>query len=113
MQAAGVDADITVDIRRTQCGRVRVLERVSGVTAVSRQAGRRRARGSGPRGATMEASMLETLRLANVNGVALPESFVAAQMQFLDTLPEGIARVKWPTTSRPATGSSSVADAAR
>ena len=38
--------------------------------------------------ATMEASMFETLRLAHANGIALPEGFVGAQMQFLQTLPE-------------------------
>ncbi len=63
------------------------LNALSGVTSVSRK----------PVGvvrtdpdlrATMETSMYETLRLAHAVGIALPEGFVAAQMQFLDTLPE-------------------------
>lgn len=88
-KAAGVDADITVDIRRTLWEKFVFLNALSGVTAVSRQpVGVVRA--DPDLRATMEASMLETLRLANANGVALPESFVAAQMQFLDTLPEGM-----------------------
>ena len=86
-KAAGVDADITLDIRRTLWEKFVFLNALSGVTAVSRR----------PVGvvrtdpdlrATMEASMFETLRLAHANGIALPEGFVAAQMQFLQTLPE-------------------------
>jgi 2-dehydropantoate 2-reductase len=38
----------------------------------------------------METSMYETLRLAHAVGIALPEGFVAAQMQFLDSLPESM-----------------------
>jgi 2-dehydropantoate 2-reductase len=88
-KAAGVDADIAVDIRRTLWEKFVFLNALSGVTAVSRQpVGVVRA--DPDLRATMEASMLETLRLANANGVALPESLVAAQMQFLDTLPEGM-----------------------
>jgi 2-dehydropantoate 2-reductase len=88
-KAASVDADITLDIRRTLWEKFVFLNALSGVTAVSRQ----------PVGvvrtdpdlrATIEASMFETLRLAHANGVALPEGFVAAQMQFLDTLPDGM-----------------------
>jgi 2-dehydropantoate 2-reductase len=84
-KAAGVDADITLDIRRTLWEKFVFLNALSGVTAVSRR----------PVGvvrtdpdlrATLEASMFETLRLAHANGVALPEGFVAAQMEFLDTL---------------------------
>lgn len=88
-KAAGVDADITPDIRRTLWEKFVFLNALSGVTAVSRQ----------PVGvvrtdpdlrATIEASMIETQKLAGANGVALPEGFVAAQMQFLDTLPDGM-----------------------
>ena len=86
-KAAGFDADITLDIRRTLWEKFVFLNALSGVTAVSRR----------PVGiirtdpdlrATMEASMFETLRLAHANGIALPEGFVGAQMQFLQTLPE-------------------------
>jgi 2-dehydropantoate 2-reductase len=86
-KAAGVDADITLDIRRTLWEKFVFLNALSGVTSVSRK----------PVGvirtdpdlrATMETSMYETMRLAHAYGVALPEGFVAAQMQFLDTLPE-------------------------
>jgi 2-dehydropantoate 2-reductase len=85
-KAAGVDADITHDIRRTLWEKFVFLNALSGVTAVSRQpVGIVRA--DPDLRATMETSMFETLRLAHANGVALPESFVAAQMEFLDTLP--------------------------
>jgi 2-dehydropantoate 2-reductase len=86
-KAAGFDADITLDIRRTLWEKFVFLNALSGVTSVSRR----------PVGvvrtdpdlrATMETSMYETMRLAHAIGVALPEGFVAAQMQFLDTLPE-------------------------
>ena len=84
-KAAHVDADITLDIRRTLWEKFVFLNALSGVTAVSRQpVGVVRA--DPDLRATLEASMLETLRLAHANGVALPESFVAAQMEFLDTL---------------------------
>ena len=84
---ASIDADITLDIRRTLWEKFVFLNALSGVTSVSRK----------PVGvvrtdpdlrATMETSMYETLRLAHAVGIALPEGFVAAQMQFLDTLPE-------------------------
>ena len=88
-KAAGVDADITLDIRRTLWEKFVFLNALSGVTAVSRRpVGDVRA--DPDLRATMEASMLETLRLAHANGVALPESFIAAQMQFLDTLAAGM-----------------------
>jgi len=86
-KAAGVDADITLDIRRTLWEKFVFLNALSGVTSVSRK----------PVGvirtdpdlrATMETSMHETWRLAHASGIALSEGFVAAQMQFLDTLPE-------------------------
>jgi 2-dehydropantoate 2-reductase len=84
-RAAGVDADITLDIRRTLWEKFVFLNALSGVTAVSRRpVGVIRA--DPDLRATMEASMFETLRLAHANGVALPEGFIAAQMQFLDTL---------------------------
>jgi len=85
-KAAGFDADITLDIRRTLWEKFVFLNALSGVTSVSRQpAGVIRA--DPDLRATMEASMMETLRLAHANGVALPEGFVAQQLQFLDTLP--------------------------
>jgi 2-dehydropantoate 2-reductase len=88
-KAAGVDADITLDIRRTLWEKFVFLNALSGVTAVSRRpVGVVRA--DPDLRATMEASMFETLRLAHANGVALPEGFVAAQMQFLDTLSGGM-----------------------
>ena len=88
-RAAGFDADITLDIRRTLWEKFVFLNALSGVTSVSRR----------PVGfirtdpdlrATMETSMYETMRLAHAVGVALPEGFVAAQMKFLDTLPESM-----------------------
>ena len=88
-KAAGVDADITLDIRRTLWEKFVFLNALSGVTAVSRRAVGV-VRTDPDLRATMEASMFETLRLAHANGVALPEGFVAAQMEFLDTLSDGM-----------------------
>lgn len=88
-KSARIDADVSIDIRRTLWEKFIFLNAFSGVTAVSRQ----------PAGVvrnvpelrdTIEASMLETLKLAHANGVALPHGFVAAQMKFLDTLPESM-----------------------
>ena len=84
---AGFDADITLDIRRTLWEKFVFLNALSGVTSVSRKpVGFVRA--DPDLRATMETSMYETMRLAHAVGVALPEGFVAAQMKFLDTLPE-------------------------
>lgn len=84
-KAAGVDAGISIDIRRTLWEKFVFLNAFSAVTAVTRQsAGVVRA--DPDLRATMEASMQETRQLAHANGVALPEGYVAAQMEFLDTL---------------------------
>ena len=84
-KATGMDAEITLDIRRTLWEKFVFLNALSGVTAVSRQpVGVVRA--DPDLRATMEASMQETLRLAHAHGVALPEGMVAAQMEFLDSL---------------------------
>ena len=86
---AEIDADISIDIRRTLWEKFIFLNAFSGVTAVSRRpAGV--VRGDPHLRDTIEASMLETLRLAHANGIALPHGFVDAQMKFLDTLPEGM-----------------------
>jgi 2-dehydropantoate 2-reductase len=86
---AGIDGEVTLDIRRTLWEKFVFLNALSGVTSVSRQ----------PVGvvrsdpdlrATMEASMTETLRLAHAHGVALPEGFVADRLDFLDSLPESM-----------------------
>lgn len=85
-RAASIDADVSLDIRRTLWEKFVFLNALSGVTSVSRQpVGVIRA--DPDLRATMEAAMTETMRLAHAHGVALPEGFVAAQMQFLDTLP--------------------------
>lgn len=88
-KAAGIDADLSIDIRRTLWEKFIFLNALSGVTSVARR----------PVGVvrtdpdlrdTLEAAMLETLKLAHANGIALPHGFVDAQMQFLDTLPAGM-----------------------
>ena len=88
-KAAGIDADLSIDIRRTLWEKFIFLTAFSGVTAVSRQpAGV--IRGDQHLRDTVQASMLETLRLAHANGIALPNGFIEAQMKFLDTLPESM-----------------------
>lgn len=86
-KTSGIDADVSIDIRRTLWEKFIFLNAFSGVTAVSRQSAGF-VRGDPHLRETVEASMLETLRLAHAHGVALPHGFVEAQMKFLDTLPE-------------------------
>jgi 2-dehydropantoate 2-reductase len=85
-RAGGIDADISLDIRRTLWEKFVFLNALSGVTTASRQPVGV-IRGDPDLRATMEAAMRETLRLAHANGVALPEGFVDQQLRFLDSLP--------------------------
>lgn len=86
---AGVDGEVTRDIRRALWEKFVFLNALAGVTSVSRQAVGV-VRSDPDLRATMEAAMTETLRLAQAEGVALPDDFVAEHLHFLDSLPESM-----------------------
>jgi 2-dehydropantoate 2-reductase len=84
--AAGIDAELTPDIRRALWEKFVFLTALSGVTALSRQpvGG---IRSDPDLRAAFAASMKETVALARARDVALPDDFLAAQMRAVDGLP--------------------------
>jgi 2-dehydropantoate 2-reductase len=84
--AAGIEAELTPDIRRALWEKFVFLNAVSGLTCLARQ----------PLGvirtdadlrATFEASLRETIAVARAKGVEFPDDFVARQLRMLDGLP--------------------------
>jgi 2-dehydropantoate 2-reductase len=85
-KAAGVDAEISEDIRKTLWIKFGFLVALSGMTAATRQSiGVIRA--DPDLRATFEAAIREVWELARARGIALPDDFVARQMRFGDGLP--------------------------
>lgn len=84
--AAGIDAELTPDIRRALWEKFVFLTALSGVTALSRQpvGG---IRSDPDLRAAFAASMKETVALARARDVALSDDFLAAQMRAVDGLP--------------------------
>jgi len=85
-QEAGIDAELSTDIRRAIWEKFAFLAAFSGLTSVSRQ----------PIGvlladpdsrATLETAIREVWNVARVRGIALADDFVARQMKFADGLP--------------------------
>jgi len=85
-RGAGVEAELARDIRRALWEKFVFLNALAGLTCLARQ----------PLGivrsdpdlrATFEASMRETIAVANTKGVDLGDDFIASQMQALDGLP--------------------------
>ena len=85
-KAAGIDAEIADDIRKTLWIKFGFLAALSGMTAATRQ----------PIGviradpdlrATFEAAIREVWEVGRARGIALPDDFVAQQMRFGDGLP--------------------------
>jgi len=83
---AGIDAELSPDIRRALWEKFAFLAAFSGVTSVARQ----------PMGvlrndpdlrATLEAAIRETWAVGRAKGIALADDFVAQQMKFADGLP--------------------------
>ncbi|HET7095907.1 MAG TPA: ketopantoate reductase family protein [Casimicrobiaceae bacterium] len=83
---AGIDAELSSDIRRAIWEKFAFLAAFSGMTSVARQ----------PIGvvradpdlrAVLEAAIREVWTLARARGVALADDFVAQQMKFADALP--------------------------
>jgi 2-dehydropantoate 2-reductase len=84
--AAGIDAELAIDIRRAIWEKFVFLAALSGVTALSRQpvGG---IRGDADLRAAFEAAMNEIVALARARSVALPDDFLPRQMRTLDGLP--------------------------
>jgi len=85
-QGAGIDAELSNDIRRALWEKFAFLSAFSGLTSVARQ----------PLGvlrddpdlrATLEAAIRETWSVGRAKGVALTDDFVTQQMKFTDGLP--------------------------
>ena len=84
--AAGVEAEVVADIRRALWMKFVFLAAFSGWTTLARQpAGVLRA--DPDLRALFEAAMQEAWQVGRAKGIALPDDFVAQQMQFLDGLP--------------------------
>src|SRR4029079_16063032 len=80
-KAAGIDAELSADIRRALWEKFAFLASFAGVTSVARR----------PMGvvradpdlrATLEAAIRESWAVARANGIALADDFVAQQMKF-------------------------------
>ena len=83
---AGIDAELSGDIRRAIWEKFAFLAAFSGMTSVARQPiGVVRADADSR--AVLEAAIREVWALARAGGVALADDFVAQQMKFADSLP--------------------------
>jgi len=83
---AGIDAELSADIRRAIWEKFAFLAAFSGMTSVARQPiGVVRADPDAR--ATLEAAIREAWTLARSRGIALADDFVAQQMKFGDGLP--------------------------
>jgi len=85
-QEAGIDAELSADIRRAIWEKFAFLAAFSGLTSVSRQA-LGVVRADPDSRATLEAAIREVWNVARVRGIALADDFVAQQMKFADGLP--------------------------
>jgi 2-dehydropantoate 2-reductase len=84
--AAGIDVELTADIRRALWEKFCFLSALSGCTSVARQPVGT-IRGDPDLRATFEAAVREAWSVGRAQGVPLADDFVAAQMRALDTLP--------------------------
>ena len=85
-QAAGIDAELSADIRRAIWEKFAFLAAFSGMTSVSRQPiGVIRADHDSR--AALEAAIREVWTLARARDIGLADDFVAQQMKFADALP--------------------------
>ena len=83
---AGIDAELSADIRRALWEKFAFLAGFSGITSVARQP-IGVVRGDPDSRAALEAAIREVWTLARARGVALADDFVAQQMKFADGLP--------------------------
>jgi len=85
-RAAGIDIDVSPDIRRALWEKFCFLSALSGCTSLARQpVGVIRA--DPDLRATFEAAVREAWSVGRAQGVPLPDDYVAAQMRALDGLP--------------------------
>jgi 2-dehydropantoate 2-reductase len=83
---AGIDAELSADIRRAIWEKFAFLAAFSGITSVARQPiGVVRA--DADLRAALEAAIREVWTLARARGIALADDFVDRQIKFADTLP--------------------------
>jgi len=85
-QGAGIDAELSNDIRRALWEKFAFLSAFSGLTSVARQP-LGVLRGDPDLRATLEAAIRETWSVGRAKGVALTDDFVTQQMKFTDGLP--------------------------
>jgi 2-dehydropantoate 2-reductase len=84
-KAAGINIEVSADIERARWEKFVFLVGISSATAVAR-ASLGVVRAEPELRWLLEQSMRETWRLAKSRGVALPEDFVAARLQHVDSL---------------------------
>jgi 2-dehydropantoate 2-reductase len=85
-RGAGIDAELSTDIRRAIWEKFAFLAAFSGMTSVSRQP-IGVLRGDPDSRAALESAIREVWTLARARGIGLTEDFVAQQMKFADGLP--------------------------
>jgi 2-dehydropantoate 2-reductase len=83
---AGVEAELSADIRRALWEKFAFLAAFSGLTSVARQP-MGVLRGDADLRATLEAAMREAWAVGRALGVALADDFVPQQMRFAESLP--------------------------
>ena len=85
-KGAGIEAELSADIRRALWEKFAFLAAFSGLTSVARQP-MGVLRGDPDLRATLEAAMREAWAVGRAKGIALADDFVAQQMKFADGLP--------------------------
>jgi 2-dehydropantoate 2-reductase len=85
-RSAGIEAELSADIRRALWEKFAFLASFSGLTSVARQP-MGILRGDPDLRATLEAAIREVWAVGRAKGVALADDFVAQQMKFADGLP--------------------------
>jgi 2-dehydropantoate 2-reductase len=85
-RAAGIDVELTADIRRALWEKFCFLSALSGCTCLARSS-LGVVRGDPDLRATFEAAVTEAFDVGRKAGVALPDDYVARQMAALDALP--------------------------
>ncbi len=85
-KGAGIEAELSADIRRALWEKFAFLAAFSGLTSVARQP-MGALRGDPDLRATLEAAIREVWAVGRAKGIALADDFVAQQMKFADGLP--------------------------
>ena len=85
-KGAGIEAELSADIRRALWEKFAFLAAFSGLTSVARQP-MGILRGDPDLRSTLEAAIRETWAVGRAKGIALADDFVVQQMKFADGLP--------------------------